>query len=83
MMSDELILHKVLNPGCFNFKRRTLEHIPNGKFWRGPGHIRFRKAEDLHHLELLLKMIMAMKFHIGVYFLWVKSHEGGSLGISC
>lgn len=28
------------------------EHTPQGKFWRGPGSLRFRKAEDLHWLEL-------------------------------
>ena len=28
------------------------EHTPEGKFWRGPGSMRFRKAEDLHWLEL-------------------------------
>ena len=35
-----------------DFKRWVLEHTPQGKFWRGPGSLRFRKAEDLHWLEL-------------------------------
>jgi hypothetical protein len=28
------------------------EHTPQGKFWRGPGHFRYRTANDLHWLEL-------------------------------
>ena len=28
------------------------EHTPEGKFWRGPGHMRFSKAESLHYLEV-------------------------------
>ena len=28
------------------------EHTETGKHWRGPGHIRFRKAKNLHWLEL-------------------------------
>ena len=28
------------------------EHTPEGKFWRGPGHFRFCKAQSLHRLEL-------------------------------
>ncbi len=28
------------------------EHTPEGKFWRGPGHFRYRKSDDLHRLEL-------------------------------
>jgi len=28
------------------------EHTPAGRFWRGPGHFRIRKANELHRLEL-------------------------------
>jgi len=28
------------------------EHTPKGKFWRGPGHFRYRSSSDLHRLEL-------------------------------
>lgn len=28
------------------------EHAPEGKFWRWPGHLRFRSAKALHRLEL-------------------------------
>lgn len=28
------------------------EYTPQGKFWRGPGSIRFAKATQLHHVEL-------------------------------
>ena len=72
MMSDESY-YIVLELGCFDTKRWLLgTHTPEGKFWRGPGSIRFRKAEDPHYLELASKMKMAMKFLVGVYFLWVK-----------
>lgn len=29
------------------------EHTPEGKFWRGPGHIRTSKATGLHRLEVV------------------------------
>ena len=28
------------------------EHTPEGKFWRGPGHFRYRPANAVHRLEL-------------------------------
>jgi hypothetical protein len=28
------------------------EHTTTGRFWRGPGHFRIRRAKDLHRLEL-------------------------------
>ena len=28
------------------------ENTPSGRFWRGPGHFRYRSADDLHYLEL-------------------------------
>lgn len=52
-MSDEPILHN--HPwdwGAVILKGGYWEHTPEGKHWRGPGHIRFRKAQDLHYLEL-------------------------------
>lgn len=53
MMSDEPILHShPWNWGALILKGGYWEHTPEGKFWRGPGSIRFRKAEDLHYLEL-------------------------------
>ena len=51
--SDEPQLHD--HPwdwGAMIVKGGYWEHTPEGKFWRRPGHIRFRKAEDLHYLEL-------------------------------
>jgi hypothetical protein len=53
LVSDEPQLHD--HPwdwGAMIIKGGYWEHTPNGKFWRGPGSIRFRKAEDLHWLEL-------------------------------
>ena len=53
LVSDEPTLHD--HPwdwGAMILKGGYWEHTPEGKFWRGPGHIRFRKAEDLHWLEL-------------------------------
>ncbi len=53
MMSDEPILHShPWNWGAIILKGGYWEHTPEGKYWRGPGSIRFRKAEDLHYLEL-------------------------------
>ena len=51
--SDEPQLHD--HPwdwGALILKGGYWEHTPQGKFWRGPGSLRFRKAEDLHWLEL-------------------------------
>ena len=53
LVSDEPKLHD--HPwdwGAIILKGGYYEHTPEGKFWRGPGSIRFRKAEDLHWLEL-------------------------------
>ena len=53
MMSDEPILHShPWNWGAIILKGGYWEHTPEGKYWRGPGSIRFRKASDLHYLEL-------------------------------
>ena len=53
LVSDEPTLHD--HPwswGAIILKGGYWEHTPQGKFWRGPGHIRFRTAKDLHWLEL-------------------------------
>tara|TARA_B100002019_G_scaffold292731_1_gene316870 strand:+ start:2215 stop:2649 length:435 start_codon:yes stop_codon:yes gene_type:complete len=51
--SDEPKLHDhPWNWGALIIKGGYWEHTPQGKFWRGPGHLRFKKAEDLHWLEL-------------------------------
>lgn len=53
LKSDEPTLHDhPWNWGAIIVKGGYWEHTPKGKFWRGPGHTRFRKAEDLHYLEL-------------------------------
>ena len=53
LVSDEPTLHD--HPwdwGAMIIKGGYWEHTENGKHWRGPGSIRFRKASDLHYLEL-------------------------------
>ena len=64
LVSDEPTLHD--HPwdwGAMILKGGYYEHIPvynettgnvvgSTREWRGPGHIRFRKADDLHWLEL-------------------------------
>ena len=63
LVSDEPTLHDhPWNWGAFIIKGGYWEHIPiisqegavvgATKEWRGPGNIRFRKADDLHWLEL-------------------------------
>lgn len=53
LVSDEPKLHDhPWNWGALILAGGYWEHTPEGKFWRGPGHIRFRKADDLHWLEL-------------------------------
>jgi hypothetical protein len=53
LMSDESTLHNhPWNWGALIISGGYWEHTPDGKFWRGPGHIRFKKANDLHWLEL-------------------------------
>jgi hypothetical protein len=32
--------------------RKNFPNTPEGRFWRGPGHFRYRRASDLHYLEL-------------------------------
>ena len=53
LVSDEPTLHD--HPwswGAIILSGGYWEHTPEGKFWRGPGHIRFRSAKDLLWLEL-------------------------------
>ena len=63
LVSDEPTLHDhPWNWGAFILKGGYWEHIPiiskegavvgSTRVWRGPGSIRFRKADDLHWLEL-------------------------------
>ena len=63
LVSDEPTLHDhPWNWGAIILKGGYWEHIPlisqegnvvgSTRKWRGPGHIRFRKADDLHWLEL-------------------------------
>lgn len=52
-MSDLPILHDHPWPyATIILKGGYTEHVPDGKYFRGPGHVRFRAAEDLHWLEL-------------------------------
>ena len=46
--------------------------------WRGPGHVRFRKANDPHWLELE-KDENGKEIIVGVYFLWAKRKKNGDL----
>jgi len=53
LVSDEATLHD--HPwgyATFILKGGYWEHTPEGQFWRGPGHFRIRKPNDLHWLEL-------------------------------
>jgi len=46
------------------------ETTPEGKYWRGPGHIRIRRAESLHKLE-----IDATKGEVWTLFIPFKRHR--------
>ena len=50
----------------------VLEALENG----GPGHVRFRKANDPHWLELE-KDENGKEISVGVYFLWAKEKRMG------
>ncbi len=53
LVSDEPTLHDhPWNWAALIIKGGYWEHTPKGKFWRGPGHFRYRPATDLHWLEL-------------------------------
>ena len=53
LVSDEPTLHD--HPWSYAtliLKGGYWENTPEGRFWRGPGHFRYRSASDLHWLEL-------------------------------
>ena len=53
LVSDEPTLHD--HPWSYAtliLKGGYWENTPQGRFWRGPGHFRYRRASDLHYLEL-------------------------------
>jgi hypothetical protein len=53
VLSDEPVFHD--HPWDYFtiiLKGGYWEHTPEGKFWRGPGHMRFSKAGSLHYLEI-------------------------------
>ena len=53
LVSDEPTLHDhPWSYATFIIKGGYYENTPNGRFWRGPGHFRYRSADDLHYLEL-------------------------------
>ena len=46
-------VHTHLCPLYYNIiKRRILGNIKNGKYWRPPGYIGFRSANNLHRVDL-------------------------------
>ena len=53
LVSDEPTLHDhPWSYATFIIAGGYWENTPEGRFWRGPGHFRYRKASDLHYLEL-------------------------------
>ena len=53
LLSDEEVYHD--HPWWYIaliLKGGYYEHTPNGVFWRGPGSIRFAKANSLHYVKL-------------------------------
>jgi hypothetical protein len=53
LVSDEPTLHDhPWSYATFIIKGGYYENTPKGRFWRGPGHFRYRSADDLHFLEL-------------------------------
>ena len=53
LVSDEPTLHDhPWSYATFIIKGGYYENTPKGRFWRGPGHFRYRKSDDLHYLEL-------------------------------
>ena len=53
LVSDEPVLHDhPWSYATFIIKGGYWENTPDGRFWRGPGHFRYRKANDTHWLEL-------------------------------
>lgn len=53
LVSDEPTLHDhPWSYATFIIAGGYYENTPKGRFWRGPGHFRYRSANDLHFLEL-------------------------------
>ena len=53
VLSDEPVFHDhPWNYFTIILKGGYWEHTPEGKFWRGAGHMRFSKASSLHYLEV-------------------------------
>jgi len=53
LLSDEPTLHDhPWSYATFIIAGGYYENTPEGRFWRGPGHFRYRRASDLHWLEL-------------------------------
>ncbi len=53
LVSDEPTLHDhPWSYATFILKGGYWENTPEGRYWRGFGHFRYRKASDLHFLEL-------------------------------
>ena len=53
LVSDEPTLHDhPWSYATFIIKGGYYENTPKGRLWRGPGHFRYRSANDLHYLEL-------------------------------
>ena len=53
LVSDEPTLHDhPWSYATFIIAGGYWENTPEGRFWRGPGHFRYRSASDLHFLEL-------------------------------
>ena len=53
LKSDEATLHDhPWSYATFIVLGGYYENTPEGRFWRGPGHFRYRTAKDLHWLEL-------------------------------
>ena len=53
LVSDEPTLHDhPWSYATFIIAGGYWENTPQGRYWRGPGHFRYRKANDLHWLEL-------------------------------
>jgi len=53
LLSDEPTLHDhPWNYATVILKGGYWENTPEGRFWRGPGHFRYRRSDDMHYLEL-------------------------------
>ena len=53
LVSDEPTLHDhPWSYATFIIAGGYYENTPKGRFWSGPGHFRYRSANDLHFLEL-------------------------------